>query len=89
MNEQTYTKEQVVHLAKCAIFALNYLKCQGSGCMVKTDPKDGSFKTMAWQEDFMDALESVGVTVDREEYWKRKDGKNPKKKAPADSGKEK
>lgn len=72
-SKTVITKENMSSLASKVVWALKYLDTKsGSGMMVTTDPEAKSFKTIAWQEDFMDVLDKVGIVVDRPKYYEQK-----------------
>jgi hypothetical protein len=75
-DSQREMKKHCTALAGGLIWALKFLHAPGSG--VWCDPKTMHMKR--WEEHFMDLLDSVGVQVDREEFWGRRDKKKPVKK---------
>jgi len=62
-------KQAVTDLARCVAFALKFLDTK-NGTGLRYDFATG--KATVWQEDFMDALDKIGVIVDRDAYWKKK-----------------
>lgn len=69
-------KELKTQLAKDLIWALKFLRTKSSGGVRVTSDD----KMVVWQESFMDSLSKLGVEVDREEYWKMKEGKQSARK---------
>ena len=61
-----WTRDQTLALAKCCLFALNHLNTKGGGVVMDF----ATMKTSRWQDQFFDALDGIGVEVDRDAYWK-------------------
>lgn len=60
-------KADLQHLAECVAFSLRCLQAGRSGAGVMFDMATGKVKV--WQHDFMDALEKIGIVVDRKAYF--------------------
>lgn len=64
-------KSMVEDLGQCVVFALKHLEAKGGGGL-HMDLTTG--KTQRWEDRFMNALDRIGYVVDRERYFKDKDG---------------
>jgi len=76
-------KQVVTDLASCTLWALKFLKTKsGGGLWTKMPTAPGEkMVMMPWEEKFMLALDGVGYSIDRKDFWKRKDEKKTKKTA--------
>lgn len=72
-----YSPEATLELASCAVFALKFLSSKGSGVIYnfKTRTTEGT-----WQDKFFNALDSVGIEYDREQYFDARDNKKKRRK---------
>lgn len=62
-------KQVVTDLASCVLWALKFLKTP-SGTGMHFDHTN--MTSMPWQEKFMLALDGVGYSIVRKDYWKQK-----------------
>lgn len=65
-------RAKVTALANAVVWALKFLQEPRGGGM-HFNLTTGESKP--WQEKFMDALEGVGIVVDRKEFWKKQNKK--------------
>ena len=77
-------KQKFELMARKVIWALKYLTCRGSGMLAYgfNDPNAKAFKMVHWTQDFCDALDEVGIHVDREALDRLRSGKKAKAKKP-------
>ena len=70
-------RKAIVDLAACMKWALAFLDTKnGGGCWVDFN----TMESRAWEEKFMDALDGVGIKIDRKEFWRKRNAKPGKKK---------
>lgn len=62
-------RKAAIKLAKCCVFALAADKHLGRGSGTSINLK--TRETRRWQEQFFDALDTIGVVYDREAYYKQ------------------
>jgi hypothetical protein len=66
----TVNKQVVTDLASCVLWALKFLQTpHGGGLWLNMT----TMESKAWEDRFMDALDSVGHHIDRKAFWKKRD----------------
>ena len=77
VKEHEALKEKAGVLASKVIWALKYLDCKGSGCMIRENEDGTKMIFVSWIDDFIEALASVGLVVKKEDVMNIR---NPPKK---------